>query len=332
MGRSAHFAGRPALPSWGVAGFLIVNPRSGDGSPSAEQLVDAAAAHGVETRLLRDRDDVEELARGADADALGMAGGDGSLAAVAAVALELGLPFVAVPFGTRNHFARDLGLDRDDPLGTLAAFGGRERRIDVGRVNGRLFLNNVSLGLYADLVHRREHHRRRGEALAGLRALQRLGGRRHRLHARVDGHAIAARILLVANNRYDLSLFTVGERPRLDEGVLHLYAATGWLPRQWIEREAERFDVELLDGRAPVAIDGEPVELEPPLRFEALRGALRVLIPPETPTGGAMHDNPDATEDEQELAQTGRQQEEEAMRGPGHDDPDEQRRPADDDE
>ena len=86
-----------------------------------------------------------------------MAGGDGSLAAVAAVAVERDLPFVVVPFGTRNHFARDVGLDRDDPLAALARLrDGRERRIDIGRVNGRAFLNNVSLGHYARLVHRRE--------------------------------------------------------------------------------------------------------------------------------------------------------------------------------
>ncbi len=99
-----------------------------------------------------------------------MAGGDGSLAAVAAVALERDVPFVCVPFGTRNHFARDLGLDRDDPLGAVRAFGGAERRIDVGRADRRLFLNNVSLGVYAWLVHRREHHRRRRVAFARVRA------------------------------------------------------------------------------------------------------------------------------------------------------------------
>ena len=91
-----------------------------------------------------------------------MAGGDGSLALVAQVALERDAAFVCIPFGTRNHFARDLGLDRDDPIGALRAFSAEtDRRIDVGRADERLFLNNVSLGLYARLVHRREAHRRR---------------------------------------------------------------------------------------------------------------------------------------------------------------------------
>ena len=152
--------------------FLIVNPRSGTDSPSAEELRDAARDRGVTVHFLQDGDDLPEVARQAGADVLGMAGGDGSLAAVAEVAIEQDVPFVCIPFGTRNHFARDLGLDRDDPLGALAAFdNGVERRIDVGRVGDRLFLNNVSLGLYARLVHRREHHRRRRDMLARVRAL-----------------------------------------------------------------------------------------------------------------------------------------------------------------
>ena len=133
--------------------FLIVNPSSGADSPSAEDLRDAAQSRGVDVRFLEDGDDLQELARDAGADVLGMAGGDGSLAAVAEVAIEQEIPFVCVPFGTLNHFARDLGLDRDDPIAALAAFDdGVERRIDVGRANDRLFLNNVSLGIYAQLV------------------------------------------------------------------------------------------------------------------------------------------------------------------------------------
>src|SRR5439155_6316401 len=132
-------------------------------------------------------EDPARIARDATADAIGIAGGDGSLARVAGVALERDLPFVCVPFGTRNHFARDLGLDREDPVAALDAFGGRERRIDVGRAGDRLFLNNVSLGLYAQLVHRREQHRRRREALARLRALLILLAHRRPLGITIDG-------------------------------------------------------------------------------------------------------------------------------------------------
>ena len=263
-------------------GYLIVNPRSGDDSPSAEELVEAAEEQGVRCHVLRDGDDCEALARGAAADALGMAGGDGSLATVAQVALERDLPFVCIPFGTRNHFARDLGLDRDDPLGSLAAFGGVEQRIDVARVNDRLFLNNLSLGLYADLVHRREHHRRRGDVLAGVRALTRLSREHHRLRVRLDGAVLQTRMLLVSNNGYDLSLFDIGERSSLTEGRLHLYTTSGWLPTRWTERQGTRFLLALEEPKVIAATDGEPIELESPLEVECLPRALRVLVPPTT--------------------------------------------------
>jgi diacylglycerol kinase family enzyme len=259
--------------------YLIINPRSGDGSPSADELAAAAGRQGIDCHLLGEGEDVGELARAAPADALGMAGGDGSLATVAQVALERDLPFVCIPFGTRNHFARDAGLDRDDPLGSLAAFQGVERRVDVGRVNGRLFLNNLSLGLYCDLVYRREHHRRRGELLAGARALARLPREHHRLRARVDGELVHTRVLLVANNRYELSLFNLGERPSLTEGRLHLYTARGWLPTSWVDCEGLRFVVSLDEPKVVAAADGDPVELRSPLEIECLPRALRVLVP-----------------------------------------------------
>ncbi|MEP6977058.1 MAG: diacylglycerol kinase family protein [Thermoleophilia bacterium] len=262
-----------------MAGFLLINPRSGSGSPDAEELRRAAEAKGVRVHVLGEEDDPAELARGAEADALGMAGGDGSLAAVAEAAIDRGLPFVCIPFGTRNHFARDVGLDRDDPLGALEAFGGRERTIDVGSVNGRVFLNNVSLGAYAELVHRRESHRRRRAALARVRALWMTARDRHGLRARVEGREVEARVIFVGNNAYELDVFNVGERERLDEGVLHLYTLEGWLPSAWNDSKGETFTVETPDSKVDAAIDGEPVELESPLRFEVRPRALRVLLP-----------------------------------------------------
>src|SRR5205823_363926 len=134
--------------------YLLINPRSGGASPGAEAVAAAAERLGVEAHFLERDEDPGELARAAGAPILGMAGGDGSLAAVAGAAIETGAAFVCVPLGTRNHFARDAGLDRDDPLAALAAFvGGVERRVDVGRTGDRVFLNNLSLGVYARLVH-----------------------------------------------------------------------------------------------------------------------------------------------------------------------------------
>src|SRR5215216_6714163 len=176
-----------------MGGFLIVNPRSGKGRPDAPELRAEAERRGIDTHVLGEGDDPAALARDAEPP-IGIAGGDGSLALVAEVALERDVPFVAVPFGTRNHFARDLGLDRDDPLAALDAFAGSERRIDVGRANDHLFLNNVSLGLYARLVNRREQHRRRRELFARLRALGMLARRPGSLGIRIDGRPADARV------------------------------------------------------------------------------------------------------------------------------------------
>jgi diacylglycerol kinase family enzyme len=259
-----------------MGGFLLINPRSGTDSPGEEELVREAEARGVGTHVLEEGEDLAEVARSADADALGMAGGDGSLAAVADVAIECDLPFVCIPFGTRNHFARDLGLDRDDPIGALDAFEGRERRIDVGRAGDRLFLNNVSLGLYARLVHRREHHRRRREALARVRSWLTLLTHREPLGIIIDGRPDDTRLVLVANNRYELELPTLGARERLDEGALYLYVLGGGTAG----RRGERFVVDAEAGRLDAAIDGEPDVLETPIEFTIEPQALRVLVPP----------------------------------------------------
>ena len=148
--RRAGAVGRPEHP------VLICNPWSGGGKVAKFGLVDLANELGVETVMLDHGLDLEQLARDAvarGADCLGMAGGDGSQALVASIAVECGLPFVCVSAGTRNHFALDLGLDRDDPRKSVYAFRDAvERRIDYGTVNGRFFVNNVSLGVYATIV------------------------------------------------------------------------------------------------------------------------------------------------------------------------------------
>jgi diacylglycerol kinase family enzyme len=247
-----------------------------------DELRERAGELGIETRVLREGEDAAELARGADADSLGIAGGDGSLSPVAEVAMERDLPFVCIPFGTRNHFARDLGLDRDDPLAALEAFSGEERRIDIARANGELVLNNVTLGLYAQLVHRREHHRRRRDVFARLRALLLLArGRGREQELTIDGQAISASVVLVANNAYELELFDLGARERLDEGILHLYVAHGWRPRTWEERAGTEFTLESAKSLR-AAKDGEPTQLASPARFAIEPQALRVLVPPGT--------------------------------------------------
>jgi diacylglycerol kinase family enzyme len=238
-----------------MGGWLLVNPRSGPDSGLGELLA-AAGARGLETHILREDEDAAALAREAQADVLGVSGGDGSLAAVAEAAIARDLPFVCVPFGTRNHFARDLGLDRDDAVGALAAFDGTEQRVDVGRANERLFLNNVSIGAYAVLVH---HGWRR--ALDSLRFRQRLT---------VDGEPVHTRLLLIGNNAYSLT----GSRECLDEGLLHLYTPGLELTA------AKRAVVGAHGKRVRTAIDGEGVVLTMPIEFTIEPAALRVLVPP----------------------------------------------------
>ncbi len=268
-----------------VPGLLVVNPGSGSGSPSADELRAEAEQRGIRVRMLREGEDPAEAAAEALDEALddgsdvaiGAAGGDGTLSGIASVCIDRDLRFVPVPFGTRNHFARDAGIDRDDPVTALDLFDvGVEKRVDVGRVNGKLFLNNVSLGLYAGLVHHREHHRRRRLAFARLRALALAARHREALGLTVDGEAVETHVLFVGNNRYVLDVLSIGERERLDEGLLHLYVLRGWT---WEERSCDRLTVDAAAGRLQAAIDGEPVTLETPLEFRCDAGALRLLVP-----------------------------------------------------
>ena len=206
-----------------MSGFLLVNPRSGSAEARGRGPLAAATRRGVRTHVLRPGDDAVELARAADASALGMAGGDGSLGAVARVAIERDLPFVCIPFGTTNHFSRDAGLDPDDPIAALAAFEGVERRIDVGRVGDRV-VPEQRLG--RRLRAPRAPARARAPAAGGARpaAGARLALRRPQpVRARLDERWQNVAVLLVANNAYSLDFVSVGERERLDEGLLHLY-------------------------------------------------------------------------------------------------------------
>jgi diacylglycerol kinase family enzyme len=291
-----------------VRPWLLVNPRSGRGTAGRVGLVAAARDRGVRAHLLVPGDDPAALARAAvtaGADAVGVAGGDGSLGPVAAVAVELGVPFVCVPAGTRNHFAHDLGLDRADPLAALGAFRGAERRVDVGLVGDRLFLNNVSLGAYADLIA--EPGYRAGKLTAAHLVLPAaVRGDHARLEVRFrdpDGRLYDdVLLLLVANNRYQLQRPSeLGARDRLDGGVLQVSAlrarsgaalagvvaqaaagraGTGAAWAQW-ESTALRVDSRL--PGLPAGIDGEAVVLETPLEFRLLPKALRVLVPTAPP-------------------------------------------------
>jgi diacylglycerol kinase family enzyme len=270
---------------------LFYNPKSGGGKAERFRLAEEARSRGIEPIELTPGVDLEQLVRravGDGADALAMAGGDGSQAIVAAVASELDLPYACVPAGTRNHFALDLGVDRDDVVGALDAFvDGGERRVDLAEVNGRVFVNNVSLGIYAEAVQRPGYREAKlgtildtvpdvlGPEGGGLDLTWRgPGGDEH--------HSGAA--VLVSNNQYRVgSAVGSGTRPRIDDGLLGITVASappgsGQSPhrplREWAARE---FEVDS-NGPVPAGIDGEAVTLEAPLRFQIRPGALRVRI------------------------------------------------------
>ena len=300
--RALPAAPRPAHP------VLIINPKSGGGKAERFRLADECSARGIEPVLLRPEDDLLQLARDAvarGADVIGMAGGDGSQALVASVAAAHQIPHVVVPSGTRNHFALDLGLDRNDVVGALDGFSDAvERRIDLAEVNGRVFVNNASLGLYAKIVqvpgYREAKLKTAADVLPEL-----LGPDAKPFDLRFtgpDGTSYdTAHMILVSNNQYQLDhLGGRGTREHLDDGVLGVVAARIGGPEQarrfvaleavgqvrkfpgWLEWETPRFDVGS-DSPVEIGVDGETLMMTPPLVFTVRPGALRVRIPRTAP-------------------------------------------------
>jgi diacylglycerol kinase family enzyme len=287
---------RPAHP------FFVMNPRSGGGKVTRFGLVRKAEAMGAEVALIdQPGTDVQQLARdalGRGADLLGVAGGDGTQALVAQVAAEHDVPFVVVSAGTRNHFALDLGLDREDPSRCLEALtDGVEARIDLGDINGRTFVNNASFGAYAEIVedpaYRDDKTRTTLDTLPDL-----LRGRRGaHLVAEMDGVVVEGpHALLVSNNPYENGdLAGAGRRARLDRGLLGVVAVRVSSARQAVglmnrahTRGLVRVDTPTVTVRAaeeqiPVGIDGETVQVPTPVRCTVRPGVLRVRLPRTRP-------------------------------------------------
>ncbi|MFG3305217.1 diacylglycerol/lipid kinase family protein [Streptomyces wuyuanensis] len=296
-GRPAVAARRAARP------FLIMNPRSGGGKVERFGLKERAERAGAEVFLL-DPDhpsDVAAVARKAvadGADLLGVAGGDGTQALVAGVAAERGVPFVVVPAGTRNHFALDLGLDRDDPSRALGALtDGVDLTVDLGTVGDRVFVNNASFGAYA-LVVQSDAYRddKVGTALQLFPDVltHRAGPR---LTVRAGRTTIASpQAVLVSNNPYRAGdRASVARRDRLDRGVLGVVSVTVESAAQAAGLlRGERSpgftvltaDEVVVDADAPevqVGVDGEAVTMPVPVRCAVRPGALRVRVPRHRP-------------------------------------------------
>src|SRR5690348_727801 len=283
--------------------YLIMNPKSGGGKVEKFDLKRKAEELGAEVFLIDGSDpvDVAKVAREAvaqGADLLGVAGGDGTQALVAGIAAEHGIPFVVISAGTRNHFALDLGLDREDPSACLSALSdGVELRVDLGKINGQTFVNNASFGAYAEVVETPAY---RGDKLnTTLNTLPELlqGHRGARLSARADGTQIEApQALLVANNPYGTGdLAGLGRRTRLDRGLLGVVGvkvdnagqAAGLLRGRHAAGlkvlSAGQIEITADEQQIPVGVGGESILMSTPVTCTISAGALRVWVPRDRP-------------------------------------------------
>ena len=292
---------------------VIVNPAAGGGrgDGAAEGLRELFAKHGarIDVAMARASDDVKAIARRAveRGDALlVVAGGDGTLAAAASVLSGTPTALGIIPIGTFNHFAKDVGIPMDPSAAAQAALGGGRRAVDVGEVNGQMFINNSSVGLYPRLVwerqRRQEQGRRKISALAGAaftvwRRYRRVTVRLRLLDGGTRTLTVRTPFVFVGNNVYQLSGLAFGSRARLDRGRLHIcmapeLSASGMVGvlgnalvgrlasfEQFDSREVTTVTIEAWRPRLGVALDGEVAVLRTPLRYRIRPGALRVAVP-----------------------------------------------------
>lgn len=288
--------GTVMAPVIGTSSCIVMNPRSGGGTVARRRLVEEAKRRGAQVHLLEPSGPgVAELLNAAvDAGAavVGVAGGDGTIAAAAAVAADRGIPLLVVPAGTRNHFAMDLGLDRERPERALDALvDGVEVTTDLGAAGERTFVNNVSVGAYADLIRRRDY--RDHKLLVAVAALPELVVGREAPHFQVrvdDATVVDPAVALISNNAYATGgPGRLARRERLNAGVVGLLCifrppappTPGASPTQppVTARTATAVVLTSQEAVLPVAIDGEAVDLHTPVTCRVRPGALRVLVP-----------------------------------------------------
>ena len=273
---------------------LIVNPHSGSGKAAKIGLVDKAEGLGIETVVRQKGEKLGALANTAvdnGCDHLIIAGGDGSLARVAKVAIDRNVPFSCIPSGTRNHFAMDLGLDRSDPTKALqTAFGGVEFKVDVGRIGKKLFLNNVSFGIYADAIAETGYREHKTESLAEA-AGEHVKDPDARLSV-VDPDGSVhddIGVLLASNNPYQfIGAPDFAGRARLDTGTLGVILAdresvgdsdlSHSSAKRW---SVPQLTVDSTHKKVHVGIDGSLHKVKAPVDIHVDHAVLRVVLPTE---------------------------------------------------
>ncbi len=294
----------PWMPTTAAArparAFIVMNPRSGGGKVVKFDLKRKAEELGAEVVLLDGPGyvDVAALVRDAadrGADLLGVAGGDGTQALVAGIAAERDIPLLVISAGTRNHFALDLGLDRDDPSTCLQALvDGEEVRVDLGMIGDRPFVNNASFGAYAEIVQSPEYRDNKNRTMLEMLPDLLSGRRGTNLTARIGGEVLdGLQAVLVSNNPYgEGTVSSLARRARIDEGTLGVLAvkidsagqAVSLLrraPFRGVTKLEADGNVVIDAGTAavPVGIDGEAVTMPTPVRCSIRPRALRVLLP-----------------------------------------------------
>jgi diacylglycerol kinase family enzyme len=289
--------------------FFLMNPKSGGGKVGGFGLEDIARSKGGEVVMLDRSVDVvatleDAVTRGADL--LGAAGGDGTQALVAEVAAAHDLPVLVIPAGTRNHFALDLGLDREDPRKALDALGedGVEIRVDLGQIEDRPFVNNVSLGIYAEIISSPEY--RDAKLMTTLAKLPEVAAPESDSGLVVrtpEGRVVKSpQLVQLANNPYEYrGVKTAGTRPRLDTGQLGIDVISYDTPRELTKMvgdlqrgagsratgltrwTAPSITIESTTGTIAAGVDGEYLQFTAPLEVSVRPGALRIRLPHDRP-------------------------------------------------
>ena len=289
---------------------VIINAASGQSETNdvASSLTDIFASHGMDARINEAGDGAQLLtlakqAVESDCEIVVACGGDGTISLVAGFVVANGKTLGVLPLGTLNHFAKDLTIPPELDAAVNVIANGRTLDIDVGEVNGRVFINNSSLGLYPDVVHGRELRQRIGFGKwhSLMRSAFSVFRRYPLLSVRLtaNGKELAARapFVFIGNNEYQIESFDIGGRKHLDHGNLSVYMARrsgrlallriavralfGGLSQEkdFLTADTCEMLVETRRRRIRVAIDGEVLMMETPLRYRIRPGALRVIVP-----------------------------------------------------